>query len=148
MHLKLKALAGDVPVEITVKPDPCDRQLDRHSVVLAVGDSDSGTLMAHMDSWWAMTAGRAGLCQALAENAARCSAKETGEIAAVARVLTDAARVVAARLYIDIEDADRFRIPPSLPQLVIENLNAGTFVIGPDVRAMKDTLKSRFGGEQ
>ena len=50
--------------------------------------------------------------------------------------------------YLDIDEADRFRIPPSLPQLVVENLNAGTFVIGPDVRAMKDTLKSLFGGEQ
>lgn len=98
MYLKLKALAGDVPVEISVKTDPCDRQPDRHSVILAVGDSDSGTLMAHMDSWWAMTTGRAGICQALAENASRCQAKETADIAAVARVLTDAARVVAARL--------------------------------------------------
>lgn len=98
MHLKLKALAGDVPVEISVKPDPCDRQPDRHSVILAVGDSDSGTLMAHMDSWWAMTAGRSAVGQALAENAARCRAKESDDIAAVARVLTDAARVVAARL--------------------------------------------------
>lgn len=98
MYLKIKALAGDVPVEISVKPDPCDRQIDRHIVILSVGDSDRGTLMAHMDSWWAMWASRAGVCQALAENAARCSAKETAEIAAVARVLTDAARVVAARL--------------------------------------------------
>lgn len=98
MHLRLKALAGDVPVEIFVKPDPCDRQLDRHSVVLSVGDSDSGTLMAHMDSWWAMTAGRSAVCQALAENASRCQAKETADIAAVARGLTDAARVVATRL--------------------------------------------------
>lgn len=98
MYLKLKALAGDVPVEISVEPDPCDRQLDRHIVVLSVGDYDNGTLRAHMDSWWAMTAGRAGVCKALAENASRCQAKETTDIAAVARVLTDAARVVAARL--------------------------------------------------
>lgn len=98
MYLNLKALAGGVPVEISVKPDPCDRQPDRHSVILAVGDSDSGTLAGRMDSWWPMTTNRAGICQALAENASRCQAKETAEIAAVARVLTDAARVVATRL--------------------------------------------------
>lgn len=43
MHLKLKALAGDVPVEISVKPDPCDRQLDRHSVIL----SDAAVMAQH-----------------------------------------------------------------------------------------------------
>lgn len=98
MYLKLKALTGDVPVEILVKPDPCERQPDRHDVSLSVGDSDSGTLEAHMDSWWCQTVARRDVGQALTENASRCQAKETADIAAVARGLTDAARVVATRL--------------------------------------------------
>lgn len=98
MHLRLKALAGDVPVEILVKPDPCERQPDRHDVSLSVGDSDSGTLEAHMDSWWCQTVARRGVTPALSDNADHCRAKETDDIAAVVQTLTIAAVLVVSRL--------------------------------------------------
>lgn len=47
--------------------------------------------------------------------------------------------------YIALEDAGHLRVPPALPQLIIENLHAERIAIGPDVRAMKSTLASLFG---
>lgn len=98
MYLKLKALAGDIPVEILVKLDPCERQPDRHDVTLSVGDSDSGTLATHMDSWWFRTVGLDSLRQALADNADRCQAKEMPDIVRVAKSLTHAALIMVARM--------------------------------------------------
>lgn len=50
--------------------------------------------------------------------------------------------------YLDVEEADHLRIPPTLPVLIIQNLHAERVAIGPDVAAMKDTLASFFGGAQ
>lgn len=95
--MKLKALAGDVPVEISVKPDPCASQPDRHSVILAIGDSDSGTLMAYMDSWWHLAPDVGDLRAALANNADRCHGVSP-EIMAVAQGLTIAAMTALIEL--------------------------------------------------
>ncbi len=98
MYLKLKALAGDVPVEILVRPTPVINAGDSHDVILAVGDSASGTLKAHSASWWRATVARDGVASALADNADRCQAKETPEVILVAQGLTIAAMTALTEL--------------------------------------------------
>lgn len=50
--------------------------------------------------------------------------------------------------YWDIEETPLLPIPPSLPQLIIDDPKTRVSIVGPDVRAMKDTLKGLFGDGQ
>ena len=98
MMMRLMAMAGPVPVEITIRPPARPHEADGHDVILEVGTTDSGTLKAHRDSWWRHTVPVAGIVEALQANANQCRLHETPEIAAIATALTAAALVAVRAL--------------------------------------------------